>query len=230
MSVLFRTKKWLTIAELVPAWAAELPGADRNPAQIERHLGHYLLEDIINGRLDEAGPEVDGRRLGLRLITEENRAGFLEGHHVSALITPNNTPEGRSFVYHRVLVLKEAILDFGRRYQLPTPSWWADDAGVGEANSESTDRAEGRARGPDQPSRVLRPETAARARGRRPEKLQQVKEAMKTDLRRGRYTLAELQEMKEKELAATYAVSRDTARKARRAVVSEIAENSIRDK
>jgi DNA-binding GntR family transcriptional regulator len=39
-----------------------------------------------------------------------------------------------------------------------------------------------------------------------------------------------LQEMKEKELAATYGVSRDTARKARNAVVSEIAENLIRDK
>jgi hypothetical protein len=236
LSILFRTKRWLTIAELVPAWAAELPGADKHPAQIKRHLWHYLVEDIINGRLDDAGPVVDGRRLGLRLITEENRAGFLEGHQVRALIAPYNTLEGRSFVYHRLLVLKEAILDFASRHQLPPPLWWGDvgeaNADVGEANTQSTDahRPERRASGPNQPSRVLKSETAPRVRGRRPEKLQQVKEAMKTDLRRGRYTVASLQETMEKQLAATYGVSRDTVRKARNAVVSEIAENPVRDK
>lgn len=99
-----------------------------------------------------------------------------------------------------------------------------------QANSTDAHRAERPASGPDQPSGVLEPKTTPRARGRRPEKLQLVKEAMKTDLRRGRYTVAGLQETIEKELAATYGVSRDTVRKARNAVVSEFAENPVRDK
>jgi hypothetical protein len=54
----------------------------------------------------------------------------------------------------------------------------------------------------------------ARARGPRAKKLEQVTEAMKDDVRQGRHTLAELQDMLEKDMAATYGVSRDTARKA----------------
>ncbi len=45
-----------------------------------------LLEDIVNKRLDDAGPLAEGRRLGLRVITPEGRAGFLEGHQVRDLI------------------------------------------------------------------------------------------------------------------------------------------------
>jgi len=41
--------------------------------------------------------------------------------------------------------------------------------------------------------------------------------------------MAQLQGMIEKDLAARYGVSRDTARKARSAVVSEIADKSSRD-
>jgi hypothetical protein len=220
VSILFRTKRWLTIAQLIPAWAAELPDAHRDPDHIARDLAHCLLEDMINGRLDGAGPVADGRRLGLRLITPEGTAGFIEGHHVRELNAVANTPEWRSFLWNRVVVLKEAVLDFAARYQLPSPSWWANASGA-------TD--ERQAIGPNQSSRVSKPEVAARRRGRKPKKLEQVKEAMKTDLRRGRYTMAQLQESTEKKLAATYGVSRDTARKALSAVVSEIAEKSIRD-
>jgi hypothetical protein len=236
VSILFRTKKGLTIAELVPAWAAELPGADRDPAQIERHLGHSLLEDIINGRLDEAGPEMDGRRLGLRLILPDSPPGCIEGQQVRALIAVRNDPAGRSFVFNWVVVLKEAVLDFARRHELPSPLWWADTSGTTKEQTADVHLAAPQAANAAHPNRALKQDAAAEAsdlrrrRGRKPEKLQQVKEAMKTDLRRGRYTKAQLQELTEKVLAATYGVSRDTARKARSAVVSEIAENSIRDK
>jgi len=52
---------------------------------------------------------------------------------------------------------------------------------------------------------------------------------MKNDIRQGRRTVAELTNMREKDLAAEYNVSRDTARKARNAV-SKFVENSIHDK
>jgi Bacterial regulatory proteins, gntR family len=67
---------------------------------------------------------------------------------------------------------------------------------------------------------------AGNRRGRKPTKLEQVKQAMRRDLSQG----SELQSMREKELAAKYGVSRDTARKARDAVVPKIVNNSIPDK
>jgi DNA-binding GntR family transcriptional regulator len=48
---------------------------------------------------------------------------------------------------------------------------------------------------------------------------------MRSDIQRGRRTVAELESMLEKNLSANYGVSRDTARKARTAVLSEFAEN-----
>jgi DNA-binding GntR family transcriptional regulator len=68
-----------------------------------------------------------------------------------------------------------------------------------------------------------------RPRGAKPKKLEQVKEAMRNDIRQGRRTVAELSNMREKVLAAEYGVSRDTARKARKAL-SEFVENSILNK
>lgn len=135
MSILFRTKGWLTLAQLLPAWASELAEGKRDANKIERDLRHFLIEDIINGRFDDSGPLRDGRRLGLRFITPENRAGYLEGHQARELITADGTPAAFSFVSNRLLVLKEAVLDFARRNKLPPPSWWID---VSTATNEHT--------------------------------------------------------------------------------------------
>ena len=78
--------------------------------------------------------------------------------------------------------------------------------------------------GPKKPSPQVR--QAGNRRGRKPIKLEQVKEAMKLDFSQR----SELQNMQEKELAAKYRVSRDTARKARDAVVPQIVDDSIVDK
>ena len=48
---------------------------------------------------------------------------------------------------------------------------------------------------------------------------------MRNDIQQGQRTVAELESMLEKNLATNYGVSRDTARKARKAVLSEFAEN-----
>jgi hypothetical protein len=45
---------------------------------------------------------------------------------------------------------------------------------------------------------------------------------MISDIRRGRHTLISLEDMIEKKLAETYGVSRDTARKARNRVLTEL--------
>jgi hypothetical protein len=65
----------------------------------------------------------------------------------------------------------------------------------------------------------------ARHRGPRPKKFEQARDAMRNDLQKGRLTAAGLETMLEKTLAADYGVSRDTARKARKAVLSELGEN-----
>jgi hypothetical protein len=69
-----------------------------------------------------------------------------------------------------------------------------------------------------------------RKRGRKPDKLERVKEAMRGDIVDGRQTSDGLQNMREKTLAEKYGASRDTARKARTAVLSEFVEESNRDK
>jgi DNA-binding GntR family transcriptional regulator len=48
---------------------------------------------------------------------------------------------------------------------------------------------------------------------------------MRNDIQQGKLTAAELAVMLEKNLSANYSVSRDTARKARKAVLSELGEN-----
>jgi hypothetical protein len=123
LSILFRTKRHLTIDQLTRAWGPELARADRGGDAHEQDLVGLLLEDIINGRLDDVGPLRDGRRLGLRLITPEGRAGFLEGAQLRDLA---QTGAGSAVIFHRVLIMKEAVLDFALQHELPPPSWWAD--------------------------------------------------------------------------------------------------------
>jgi hypothetical protein len=67
-------------------------------------------------------------------------------------------------------------------------------------------------------------------RGPKPTKLKGVQEAMKRDIQTGKLTVDSLRAMREKQLAGPYGVSRDTARKARNAVLSEFVENSNHDK
>jgi hypothetical protein len=220
MSALFRKKGWLTVAQLVRSWAPEL-AAKTSSAQVEHDLMQGLIEDIVNGRLDDAGPLTDGRRLGLRLITPEGRAGFLEGHQARDLIVPGGIT---SFVTNRLVVLKEGVLDFARRHELPPPSWWAD--AVNESNAMNDTATDPAAPILGTGSPTPRAASLAGARGPRAKKLEQVKEAMRDDVRQGRHTLAELQDMLEKNMAMTYGVSRDTARKARNAILSELSKLS----
>ena len=73
----------------------------------------------------------------------------------------------------------------------------------------------------------LRPAAAgpARRRGRRPEKFEQTRDAMRSDIQQGRCTVPALKDMLEKNLCENYGVSRDVARRARKTVLSEFGDN-----
>ena len=104
----------MTIAQLTGAWSSELAEGGEDPKQCEQNLVHLLMEDIVNGRLDNSGPLVDGRRLGLRGVTPENKAAFIEGPQLLDLIRTKEP-----WLLHYVVVMKEAVLDFAQRHQLP---------------------------------------------------------------------------------------------------------------
>jgi len=124
MSKLFRRKEELTLAQLTRAWSSELVEPGEDAKQCEQDLIHILWEDILNGRLDNSGPlRDDGQRFGLRLVTPEYKAGFIEGHQLLDLIRTD-----QFWALHYVVVMREAALDFALRHQLPSPSWWTDSS------------------------------------------------------------------------------------------------------
>jgi hypothetical protein len=212
MTSLFRSKEGLSIPMLAPAWALELAKGGGDPNQYEQDLVHILVEDIINGRLDDTGPERNGRRLGLRLELN-GRPCFIEGRELRDLICCPIP----AISLHRIVVMKEAALDFARRREVPAPSWWTEGPGLSPASCVTSPNAHSGAASP-----TSSPFTSTRRGGRRPKKLDQAKEAMRGDIREGRLTLVKLRDMLEKNLAEKYEVSRDTARKARDAVLSEV--------
>jgi hypothetical protein len=209
VTIVFHTKGWLSLPQLVDAWGAELATVGEEPSRSQTALQHVLLEDIINGRLDHTGPLQGGRNSGLHLEFG-GRAHFVEGHEIGTLMADP------SFTLHRILIMKEAVLDFAKRREIPPPSWWTDRTSVSTDSGVTTKSAHSIAASPTAASTH-----SARPPGRRPKKLDQVKEAMRDDIWRGRKTPDGLRDMLEKDLAAGYGVSRDTARRARVAVLSE---------
>jgi hypothetical protein len=123
VSPLYRSKRWLTLAQLVPAWVRDLASPTTSARELEGQLWYYLLEDILNGRFD-------GKVLGLAFIQPDNRAVRVQGR---LLIGKLNLPLGR--YSHRTLVTKKAVLDFARRHELPPPSWWADKSRASKENA-----------------------------------------------------------------------------------------------
>jgi hypothetical protein len=104
--IVFRTKEWLSLPQLVDAWGSELAKVGEEPNRSQNALQHVLLEDIINGRLDYTGPLQDGRKRGLHLEFG-GRAYFVEGHEIRTLMASDPW-----FSLHRIVIMKEAVLDF----------------------------------------------------------------------------------------------------------------------
>src|SRR3954465_6481179 len=106
VSILFRQQPFLTIAQLVLAWAREL---DPNDPSLVPSLTHVLKQDIANGRLDNAGPLQNGETQGIYLITPAGKAGYVKGHQIKLGILQTD------WVSDRIIVMPEAALDFARR-------------------------------------------------------------------------------------------------------------------
>jgi hypothetical protein len=122
VSKIFRTKGWLTVAQLAHSWAREVVEPRENVLHCEQNLTHELIEDILNGRFDATGPFLDGQCSGIRLITPENKAAIIDkGQELAGLAATDPI-----FFSHHVVLMKEAVLDFAKRRQLPQPSWWSD--------------------------------------------------------------------------------------------------------
>jgi hypothetical protein len=107
--------EWLSIPQLVPAWANEL--ADDTPSfyELRDKLWYGLREDVTNGLLDD--PLRDGSRLGLGHIDPAGHARYIEGWRLRDLFGE---------MEESILVSKEAALEFAQLHNLPPPSWWSD--------------------------------------------------------------------------------------------------------
>ena len=130
-------EQWLTLAQLVPAWANELADATRSPSQLERDLWRRLHEDAIIGFLDRSVPFRNGRRLGLGLIDDNGRFRYVSGRRLGRVHFPFRK-QG-----HRIFLARKAMLAFARRHGVPPFSWWSD------ANKRKTQ--------PSQPQVKLKP-------------------------------------------------------------------------
>jgi hypothetical protein len=129
----------------------------------------------------------NGRRLGLRL-DHHGRGEFIEGHEVHALIACSEPISP-----HKILVMKEAILDFALRREIPPPSWWADNTSVSPDAGVTTKDSSSIASSP-----MPAPSHVPSRRGRKAKKLDQVKAAMREDIQLGRQTPDSLRDMLEK--------------------------------
>src|SRR3974390_3497984 len=100
MSLVFRTQNWLTVDQLTCNWGRELAGDQADPNERARELECILVNDIVNGRLDDSGPlRNDGR--SVRCITPDNKGGFVDGHQVLEL---TRSEPGMYLVRHRVVI------------------------------------------------------------------------------------------------------------------------------
>src|SRR5262245_33870442 len=106
---------WLTVSQIVAAWAKELADARTGVYEIQDKLWHHLEKDVINGLLDD--PLRNGSRVGLRVIGPGGPPLDLEGWQLYGLFRTMGEV---------ILLSKEAVFDFARRHKLRPPSWWAD--------------------------------------------------------------------------------------------------------
>jgi hypothetical protein len=121
-----RAEQWLTLAELVPAWAAELADASHSASQLERDLWQCLQEDAKIGFLDHSGPLRNGRRLGLGFIDDNGRFQYISGRRLGTVHFPFRRRG------HRIFLARKAMLALARRHWVSPFSGWPD-ASEGES-------------------------------------------------------------------------------------------------
>jgi hypothetical protein len=83
--------------------------------QTERDLTHFLIEDMINARLNGAGPLADG------WAGDCDKPATWRLRQVRELLMPAGMHPAFCLFRNRFAARKEAMLDFGRRHELPPP-------------------------------------------------------------------------------------------------------------
>ena len=113
-------EQWLTLAQLVPAWAKELADAIHSPSQLEHDLWQCLHADAINGFLDQCGPSRNGKRLSLGFIDDNDRFQYVSGRLLGTVHFPFRKSG------HRIFWARKGMLAFGRRHGAPPLSSWSN--------------------------------------------------------------------------------------------------------
>ena len=121
-----RAEQWLTLAQLVPAWANECADASHSADQLERDLWQCLYEDARIGFLDHSGPRRNGRRRGLCIIDDNGRFQYISGRLLGTVHFPFRRRG------HRIFLARKAHLALARRHWVPPFSGWPD-ASEGES-------------------------------------------------------------------------------------------------
>jgi hypothetical protein len=166
--------KWVTVSELVRAWAKELADARTGVYEFEDKLSYQLEKDIINGLLDD--PLRNGSRLGVRVIGPGGQPMYIEGWQLNGLF---RTME------RYILLSEQAVLEFARLHTVRPPSWC--DASKGEIQPSRSPEELKPAAGTawyDRPRDVSEP-------SRSPEELKPAPDPIVIEAIRGAYDAAE---------------------------------------
>lgn len=115
MEPLFKDRPALPFHDITHAWAAEL-------REEEGKLGRALLISALNGEMDDAGPEVDENRYGLRIVTPDCQAGIVCGMDLRPLLPYGQ--DWRGSPWNSLYLTREAVLAFAAAKGLTPPSWW----------------------------------------------------------------------------------------------------------
>jgi hypothetical protein len=218
-----RVREWINFAEIAE-WCSKEDGSIVPNEQKRAAAFDVLQTDLLAGEFEESG-----RSRVLFLLSTVTKSKMTRASLKDAIEYDYDGQHGRSYAAH-CWIPRGLAEQWFERHRLPLPPWFARSARRFTPDTPATPQLPShiadRKASPKESSRVSR----ERKRGRRPTKRARAMEAMRGDIRDGRQSASSLHAMLEKELAATYGVSRDTARKARSAVLSEFVENSNCDK
>jgi hypothetical protein len=203
-----RTRAWISFHEIAE-WLSEIDGRGVPNEAARIHAYNRLSRDLLAGDFDERG------KTQVLYLHDRSRMARMTRQRLSDALDIYSPEDVRSEYLAHCWLPRRLFQRWLARHELPpSPARF-----VPHSPAEST---------PLHPDRLGRtpPWRHEPERGRRrPIKLEQTKEAMRREIQAGEMTPANLTAMIEKELACKYSVSRDTARKARNAVLSEFVAN-----
>jgi hypothetical protein len=208
-----RARRWINFAEIAD-WCSEL-GGSVTPNETDRASAFVKLQrDFMEG--DFEGKDVS-RVLYLSPETSMTR---MTQESMQRIIDTCDAEVVQKVYLGRCWLQRKLFERWLAKHHLPPSPPRFDPTAKSAKFPLDLDAYDGRAASKAS-DRALR---SPRTPGCKPVKLNQVKEAMRRDIREGRQTAEGLRTMLQKNLASDYRVSRETAEKARILVLSEFVE------